>query len=67
MALPRVHVTRGSLSDPYLDGEPNYAYGYAKVGRTKRVLRSLLSTTAGIVVGVGIRQFIINPSLEGYD
>ncbi|MBK8227585.1 MAG: hypothetical protein IPK70_10475 [Flavobacteriales bacterium] len=67
MALPRVHVTKGSLTDPYLEGEPNYAYGYAKVGRTKRVLRSLLSTAAGIAVGVSVRQFIINPSLEGYD
>jgi len=67
MALPRVHVTRGSLTDPYLEGEPNYAYGYAKVGRTKRVLRSLLSTAAGIAVGVSVRQFIINPNLEGYD
>jgi len=67
MALPRVHVTRGSLTDPYLDGEPNYAYGYAKVGRTKRVLRSLASTAVGIAVGVGVRQFIINPNLEGYD
>lgn len=67
MALPRVHVTRGSLTDPYLEGEPNYAYGYAKVGRTKRVLRSLLSTAAGIAVGVSVRQFIINPGLEGYD
>lgn len=67
MALPRVHVTRGSLSDPYLDGEPNYAYGYAKVGRTKRVIRSLVSTAVGIAVGVGVRQFIINPNLEGYD
>jgi hypothetical protein len=67
MALPRVHVTRGSLTDPYLEGEPNYAWGYAKVGRTKRVVRSLISTAAGIAVGVGIRQFIINPNLEGYD
>ncbi len=67
MILPRVHVTRGSLSDPYLEGEPNYAYGYAKVGRTKRVVRSLLSTAAGIAVGVGVRQFLINPNLEGYD
>ena len=67
MALPRVHVTRGSLSDPYLDGEPNYAYGYAKVGRAKRVIRSLVSTAVGIAVGVGVRQFIINPNLEGYD
>lgn len=67
MALPRVHVTRGSLTDPYLEGEPNYAYGYAKVGRTKRVIRSLISTAAGIAVGVGVRQFIINPNLEGYN
>lgn len=67
MILPRVHVTRGSLSDPYLDGEPNYAYGYAKVGRSKRVVRSLISTAAGIVVGVAVRQLVINPNLEGYD
>jgi hypothetical protein len=66
MALPRVHVTKGSLSDPYFEGEPNYAWGYAKVGRSKRVVRSLLSTAAGIVVGVGVRQLLINPGLEGY-
>lgn len=67
MTLPRVHVTKGSLTDPYLEGEPNYAWGYAKVGRSKRVVRALISTAAGIAVGWGVRQFIINPNLEGYD
>ncbi len=67
MILPRVHVTRGSISDPYMEGEENYAYGYAKVGRSKRVVRSLVSTALGIVVGVAVRQLVINPNLEGYD
>jgi hypothetical protein len=67
MILPRVHVTKGSLTDPYLEGEPNYAWGYAKVGRSKRVVRSIVSTAAGIAVGVAVRQLLINPNLEGYD
>lgn len=67
MILPRVHVTRGSITDPYMDGEENYAYGYAKVGRSKRVVRSLVSTALGIVVGVAVRQLVINPNLEGYN
>ncbi len=63
MVLPRVHVTRGSITDPLMEGDEHYAYGYAKVGRTKRVVRSLLSTFAGVGVGLAVRQLIINPNL----
>ncbi len=63
MALPRVHVTPGSISDPIMEGDEYYAYGYAKVGRSKRVVRTLISTFAGVAVGLAVRQFIINPSL----
>lgn len=66
MTLPRVNVTRGSIRDPYMEGNMDYAYGYARVGRTKRVVRGLLSTFAGIGTGLLVRQFIINPNLEGY-
>lgn len=66
MILPRVHVTRGSITDPVMEGEDNYAYGYSKVGKSKRVVRSLLATFAGVAVGLGVRQLIINPNLEGY-
>jgi hypothetical protein len=66
MTLPRVNVTRGSIRDPYMEGNEDYAYGYARVGRTKRVVRGLLSTFAGIGTGLLVRQFIINPNLEGY-
>ncbi len=67
MILPRVHVTRGSITDPVMEGDEDYAWGYAKVGRSKRVVRCLLSTFAGVVVGVAVRQLVINPNLEGYD
>lgn len=63
MALPRVHVTRGSITDPLMEGDPYYATGYATVGRSKRVLRTLLSTAVGTAVGLGVRQLIINPNL----
>ena len=66
MTLPRVNVTAGSIRDPYMDGNEDYAYGYARVGRTKRLVRGLLSTFAGIGVGLAVRQLIINPNLEGY-
>jgi len=66
MALPRVHVTPGSVRDPYMEGEDNYAMGYARVGRGKRVGRTLLSTAAGVAVGLAVRQLVINPNLEGY-
>lgn len=62
MAWPRVHVTRGSISDPNMEGDPYYATGYSTVGRPKRVLRSLLSSALGVAVGVAIRQLIINPN-----
>lgn len=64
MAWPRVHVTPGSVRDPLMQGDNYYAMGYSTVGRPKRVIRSLLSTTAGIVVGVLVRQLIINPAQE---
>ncbi len=67
MILPRVHVTRGSLTDPTMEGNEDYAYGYSKVGKSKRVIRSLISTAAGVAVGLAVRQLIINPNLEGYD
>lgn len=63
MALPRVHVTKGSITDPLMEGDPYYALGYARVGRTKRVVRTLVSTAVGVAVGLGVRQFIINPNL----
>jgi len=63
MALPRVHVTRGSITDPLMEGDEFYAYGYAKVGRTKRVINTLISTAAGVLVGIAVRQLIINPNL----
>jgi hypothetical protein len=63
MALPRVHVTRGSITDPLMEGDEFYAYGYAKVGRTKRVINTLVSTAAGVLVGIAVRQLIINPNL----
>lgn len=67
MVLPRVHVTKGSITDLTMEGNEHYAYGYAKVGRSKRVVRSLMSTAAGMLVGLAVRQFIINPNLEGYN
>ena len=66
MTLPRVNVTRGSIRDPYMEGDMDYAYGYARVGRTKRVVHGLLSTFAGIGAGLLVRQLIINPGMEGY-
>lgn len=63
MALPRVHVTPGSISDPLMEGDPFYATGYAQVGRGRRVVHSLISTFAGVAVGLFVRQVIINPNL----
>jgi hypothetical protein len=62
MAWPRVHVTPGSVRDPLMEGDEYYALGYSVVGRPKRVVSSLLSTTAGIAVGLLVRQLIINPN-----
>lgn len=64
MALPRVHVTPGSITDPLMEGDPYYATGYARVGRSKRVVRTLISTFAGVAVGLAVRQLIINPNLD---
>ena len=47
-------------------GDEYYATGYAKVGKTKRVVRTLIATAAGVVAGLAVRQLIINPSLVGY-
>jgi hypothetical protein len=63
MAMPRVHVTFGSVRDPYMEGNDFYALGYAKVGRGKRVVRSLISTAVGVVTGYAMRQLVIDPNL----
>ena len=67
MILPRVHVTPGSIRDPRMDGDLDYAWGYARRGRSKRIVRSLVSTAAGVLVGLAVRQLWINPNQEGYD
>lgn len=64
MAVPRVHVTPGSISDPLMEGDVHYATGYARVGRSKRVIRTLISTFAGVAAGLAVRQLIINPNLD---
>lgn len=61
MALPRIYITRGSIRDPLMEGNEEYAYGYAQVGRSKRVIRGLLSSFAGVATGLAVRQLIINP------
>lgn len=65
MAWPRVNVTRGSITDPNMEGDPIYATGYSAVARPKRVVRCLLSAAAGVAVGLAVRQLIINPNNPG--
>jgi hypothetical protein len=62
MAWPRVNVTRGSISDPGMEGDPYYAMGYAAAGRPKRVIKSLIASALGVGVGLFVRQVIINPN-----
>ncbi len=64
MSMPRVHVTPGSITDPLMDGDEYYATGYARVGRSKRVIRSLIAAFAGVATGLAVRQLIINPNLD---
>ena len=59
-ALPRVNVTPGSISDPAMEGNEYYAFGYASVGRSKRVLRGLVGSFVGVAVGLLTRQVINN-------
>jgi hypothetical protein len=62
MSWPRVNVTRGSLSDPGLEGNNYYAMGYSAAARPKRVIRSLIASALGVGVGLFVRQVIINPN-----
>ncbi len=64
MALPRVHVRKGSISNPLMDGDNYYAYGYARAGRNKRILRCLLSSAVGVVAGYAVNQLVIKPNQE---
>ena len=62
MAWPRVYVTRGSITDSSMEGDPIYATGYSAAGRPKRVVKSLLSTALGVAVGLAVNQLVINPA-----
>lgn len=62
MAWPRVNVTRGSISDLAMEGDPYYAMGYSAAGRPKRVIKSLIASALGVGVGLFVRQVIINPN-----
>lgn len=64
MSVPRVHITRGSITDPLMEGDPYYATGYARVARSKRVIRCLVASFLGVGVGLAVRQLIINPNLD---
>jgi len=64
MILPRVHVAKGSISNPLMEGDEFYATGYARVGRTKRVIRSLIAAFAGVGVGLAANQLVINPNFR---
>lgn len=64
MAWPRVYVTRGSITDPNMEGDPIYATGYSSVGKSKRVMRSLLSTAAGVAVGLAVNHLVIYPAQD---
>ncbi len=62
MAWPRVNVTRGSITDPTMEGNPSYAMGYSVAARPKRVIHSLIASALGVGVGLFVRQVIINPN-----
>lgn len=62
MAWPRVYVTRGSITDPNMEGDPIYATGYSAVGRPKRVVKSLVSTAVGVLVGLAMNRYVIDPA-----
>ncbi|MCB0772082.1 MAG: hypothetical protein KJZ58_05625 [Flavobacteriales bacterium] len=62
MAWPRVYVTRGSISDPNMEGDPIYATGYSAAGRPKRVVKSLLSTAAGVAAGLLMNKLVLDPA-----
>ena len=64
MILPRVHVAKGSISNPLMEGDEFYATGYARVGRTKRVIRSIISGFVGVGVGLAANQLVINPNFR---
>jgi len=61
MAWPRVYVTRGSITDPNMDGDPVYATGYSAAGRPKRVINCLLSSAVGVLVGLAMNRYVIYP------
>ncbi|HQW40518.1 MAG TPA: hypothetical protein PK149_05100, partial [Flavobacteriales bacterium] len=64
MILPRVHVAKGSISNPLMEGDEFYATGYARVGRTKRVIRSIIAGFVGVGVGLAANQLVINPNFR---
>ena len=45
-----------------MEGDPIYATGYSAVGRPKRVVRSLLSSAVGVVIGLAMNRYVIDPS-----
>ena len=64
MAWPRVYVTRGSISDPNMDGDPVYATGYSAAGRPKRVINCLLSSAVGVLVGLAVNHYVLYPQQD---
>lgn len=59
MAWPRVYVTRGSIRDPNMEGDPVYATGYSAAGRPKRVINCLLSSAVGVLVGLAMNRYVL--------
>ena len=50
-----------------MEGDELYATGYARVGRTKRVIRSIIAGFVGVGVGLAANQLVINPNFRKPD
>lgn len=56
MQIPYIRIKEKTISDLAYKGNPNYKDGYEKTARSKKMVRSLLGSAAGVLVGITIYE-----------
>ncbi len=56
MQIPYIKIKEKTISDLAYKGNPNYKYGYEKTARSKKMIRSMLGSAVGVLVGITIYE-----------
>lgn len=56
MQIPYIKIKEKTISNQAYTGNPYYKEGYNKTARSKKMIRSFLGCTTGVLLGIGVNQ-----------